>query len=171
MTYERYFTDKKIIAVCLSFCVCFYIYYNHSTKLLKVAAAPPLHDTVYLAKIQFKACMNEAAIIFREDIAKFYEQFAICMGAYTAIGEKNMDVVFNGLSGERKVYLPLSPDFPQSECKWLTIGIGGNTRAEKFFKEKYPQCTFYGVDPGNVAGFDEVGKVFPFGVGKKPPWF
>ena len=158
MISRQYLTKQLalIALIMLGFCV-FYLY-PHPRELIK--------SKVYLAKRKFKTCMDEGAFFDRDDGFKFYDDFAECMEAYTSVDEKHMDVVYNGLSGEKKVYLPLSAEYPQDRCNFLTIGIGGNTVAEKFFKEKYPKCKFYGIEPGQAADFGDFGKVIPYGVGE-----
>uniref|UniRef100_A0AC34G4X6 Methyltransferase FkbM domain-containing protein n=1 Tax=Panagrolaimus sp. ES5 TaxID=591445 RepID=A0AC34G4X6_9BILA len=61
----------------------------------------------------------------------------------------------------------MKPSFDQSQCKWLTIGIGGTSNSEKMFKEKYPKCAIFGVEPSpdQYANFKDYGTVIPFAVG------
>uniref|UniRef100_A0A914E1V9 Methyltransferase FkbM domain-containing protein n=1 Tax=Acrobeloides nanus TaxID=290746 RepID=A0A914E1V9_9BILA len=72
-----------------------------------------------------------------------------------------------GRYDEKKKFLPLAKNFSQEECKWLTIGIGGDTLVEKQFKQKYPKCQLYGVEPSpsQFIDFDKYGTVIPYGVG------
>jgi len=48
---------------------------------------------------------------------------------------------------ESKYFLPMEKY--SKNCLWLTIGIGGDDLVEKEFKQKYPQCQVYGVEPSN----------------------
>uniref|UniRef100_A0A914PPU6 Methyltransferase FkbM domain-containing protein n=1 Tax=Panagrolaimus davidi TaxID=227884 RepID=A0A914PPU6_9BILA len=76
-----------------------------------------------------------------------------------------MDKIFNGVGDERKVFLPLAEDFPEEECTWLTIGIGGSKTAEEKFHKIYPKCKIYGAEPGNAGKFADVGTLISNGVG------
>ena len=78
-----------------------------------------------------------------------------------------MDKFRMGRFGEDKVFLPLKSSFPQNECNWITVGIGGDDQVERLFKEKYPDCRVFGVEasPDQYAHFDIYGTVIPFGVG------
>uniref|UniRef100_A0A914PDT5 Methyltransferase FkbM domain-containing protein n=1 Tax=Panagrolaimus davidi TaxID=227884 RepID=A0A914PDT5_9BILA len=77
------------------------------------------------------------------------------------------DTFYMGRLGENKIFLPLKKSFNQSECKWLTIGIGGTCNAEKMFKQKYPNSAIFGIEPSKdqYANFMDFGTVIPFAVG------
>ena len=167
---RQFIADKYIVFLSICFCLAIFVYYQNRERRDSFGPEPSTDVDgsygMFSAKTKFRACLNDIAQTFGNSIKRFYQEFALCIEAHVPIDENKMDVAFNGLSGEKKVYLPLSPRFPQDQCKWLTIGIGGNTKAEKIFKKRYPGCSFYGVDPGEIADFATIGKVFPYGVGK-----
>ena len=52
-----------------------------------------------------------------------------------------------GRYGERKVFIPMKPHFDQDKCVWITMGINGDSQAEKEFKLQYPGCRLFGIEP------------------------
>lgn len=118
------------------------------------------------AKAKFEGCYKEAAKMYYTDSNKFFDEFSQCIKTYIPVNDWQFDNIYNGAGGEKKVFLPLDPDYPQDECKWLTIGIGGDTIAEETFKKKYPKCKFFGADPGHTGNFAEIGTLIPNGVGE-----
>uniref|UniRef100_A0A914R4M5 Methyltransferase FkbM domain-containing protein n=1 Tax=Panagrolaimus davidi TaxID=227884 RepID=A0A914R4M5_9BILA len=76
-----------------------------------------------------------------------------------------MDNFSNSVLGEKKMFLPMSSDYSQEKCRWVTIGIGGVTAAEELFKEKYPKCSVFGIEPADAGNFSRIGKLIPYGVG------
>lgn len=95
-------------------------------------------------------------------------EFDQCIQQHVNITKPQFEAFNMGRYGEKKYFLPLSKDFPKGQCRWLTIGIGGDTLVEKLFKEKYPECEVYGVEPSpsQFVDFEKYGKVIPYGVGR-----
>lgn len=61
--------------------------------------------------------------------------------------------------------------FDRTGCHWLTIGIGGDTKVERVFGEKYGNsCRVFGIEPDKVQskGFEKFGTVIPKAVGVYP---
>uniref|UniRef100_A0AC34GPD1 Methyltransferase FkbM domain-containing protein n=1 Tax=Panagrolaimus sp. ES5 TaxID=591445 RepID=A0AC34GPD1_9BILA len=87
------------------------------------------------------------------------------MQTHFQIRNVKFDVFSNGVDDERKVFVPMSPEFFTEECRWLTIGIGGRAGAEQFMREKYPNCEVYGVDATNPGNFSKIGNVLQSKVG------
>uniref|UniRef100_A0A914QJN8 Uncharacterized protein n=1 Tax=Panagrolaimus davidi TaxID=227884 RepID=A0A914QJN8_9BILA len=116
-------------------------------------------------KDQLRECINyvNQLEISSENFVEFYRQ---CVKSFTPKIE--FDTLYMGRFFEYKTFLPLKPSFEQKECKWLTIGIGGTSFAEKNFKEKYPGCLVYGIEPSpdQYENFTDYGTVIPYGVGK-----
>uniref|UniRef100_A0AC34F0L1 Uncharacterized protein n=1 Tax=Panagrolaimus sp. ES5 TaxID=591445 RepID=A0AC34F0L1_9BILA len=108
--------------------------------------------------------MTEAARIYYSEATKFFEEFSHCIKTYISIDETEMDNLSNSVLGEKKMFLPMSPDYSQEKCRWLTIGIGGVTAAEELFKEKYPKCSIFGIEPADAGNFSKIGKLVPYGV-------
>ena len=183
MASTRLTLEKAIVIAIICFSFCFFVYFKDSPlqhqhqqfedpSQFSAPTGGPETAGLELVKQTFKACMNEAAKILRNEYFKFYEEFAYCIDLHIPIKQAEMEMVEIGLNREKKVYLPLVDGFPQSECRWLTIGIGGSTKGEQYFKEKYPECSFFGADPGSTLNYASIGKVYPFGVGKCPmTWF
>ncbi len=73
-----------------------------------------------------------------------------------------------GRLGEVKYFLPMRKNVKNDNCTWMTIGIGGDDRVEKEFKQMYPHCLVYGVEPSadQYAQFEKYGRVLPFAVGE-----
>uniref|UniRef100_A0A7E4ZZ52 Methyltransf_21 domain-containing protein n=1 Tax=Panagrellus redivivus TaxID=6233 RepID=A0A7E4ZZ52_PANRE len=75
-----------------------------------------------------------------------------------------------GRFNEKKVFLSLVKSSNATRnCIFLTIGIGGNIQVEKEFKQAYPECNVYGIEPrvSQISDFDKFGTVIPFAVGVK----
>lgn len=54
-----------------------------------------------------------------------------------------------------------------TNCLWLTIGIGGETRAEKELLEQYPNCRLFGIEAGEKTGdFIKYGNIISLAIGK-----
>uniref|UniRef100_A0A1I7XX51 Methyltransf_21 domain-containing protein n=1 Tax=Steinernema glaseri TaxID=37863 RepID=A0A1I7XX51_9BILA len=90
-----------------------------------------------------------------------------CIRNYLRLSDGSFERFHMGRFGEIKYFLPLSRNFTESDCRWLTIGIGGDDNVEKEFKEKYSECLLYGIEPNKKdhAGFSKYGTVIPHAVG------
>uniref|UniRef100_A0A914QXQ0 Uncharacterized protein n=1 Tax=Panagrolaimus davidi TaxID=227884 RepID=A0A914QXQ0_9BILA len=114
-----------IVLLCIFLYVSFFVKPNvhYITSLM-----PNFQNSTNLliAKAKFEGCYKEAAKIYYSDSNKFFAEFSQCIKTYIPITESHMDKIFNGAGNERKVFLPLAEDFPEEECTWLTIGIGGS---------------------------------------------
>ena len=66
---------------------------------------------------------------------------------------------------EKKYFFPLAD--PSASCNWLTIGVGGDSQVEKEFKQKYPQCNVFGIEPSDdqKSDFEKYGTIIPHAVG------
>lgn len=123
-------------------------------------------DKITLAMEKFRNCVTPASTTYRKNSKKFFEVFASCIKKHIAINVSLMDNLSNGVYNEKKMFLPLSDDYPQDQCKWLTIGVGGVETAERLLKRKYPECQVFGVEPADAGNFSSIGTLIPYGVGK-----
>lgn len=77
-----------------------------------------------------------------------------------------------GRFDEIKYFLPIdkSVEIRPDWCKWLTVGIGGDTLVEKEFHQLYPQCKIFGIEPSpdQYLDFMNYGAVIPAAVGIEP---
>ena len=114
----------------------------------------------------YRNCLNHA-YYETEDFQKFIESYRLCVQRFIPL-QKEWDTFRMGRFGEDKVFLPMKSTFDQRECNWLTIGIGGTSNTEKLFKEKYPGCKVFGIEPSpdQYDEFEKYGTVIPYGVGK-----
>ncbi|KAE9551070.1 hypothetical protein FO519_005707 [Halicephalobus sp. NKZ332] len=98
------------------------------------------------------------------DSNDYIDKFTACVKR--AFSNLKFDEFKMGRFDEIKKFFPLNPQFDQSQCIWLTIGIGGDTQVEKEFKEKYPRCSVYGIEasPDQYADFKKYGTIIPYGV-------
>lgn len=76
-----------------------------------------------------------------------------------------MDKFSNEFWDERKSFLPMAIEPVEGQCNWLTIGIG--TKVEKNVKQKYPECSVYGAEPGEHKdnNFDGFGTLINYDIG------
>ena len=123
-------------------------------------------NNVKIAKSNLQACTNEAARIFYNESTRFFEEFNFCIKTHIGIDESLMDNFQGDIQQDKKMFLPLSSDYPQKHCKWLTIGIGGSDSSERMFKETYPRCRLARNEPVSEGKFNEIGKVIPYGIGR-----
>uniref|UniRef100_A0A914CF20 Methyltransferase FkbM domain-containing protein n=1 Tax=Acrobeloides nanus TaxID=290746 RepID=A0A914CF20_9BILA len=69
---------------------------------------------------------------------------------------------------EKKWFLKLDKNFPQKQCVWLTIGIGGELATEEqVFKNEYPECRIFGIEASekSYGDFAQIGTIIPHAVG------
>jgi hypothetical protein len=74
-----------------------------------------------------------------------------------------------GELSEKKWFLRLDKNYPQKQCVWLTIGIGGELATEEqVFKNVYPDCQIFGIEASesSYGNFAEIGTIIPHAVGK-----
>uniref|UniRef100_A0A914PZ36 Uncharacterized protein n=1 Tax=Panagrolaimus davidi TaxID=227884 RepID=A0A914PZ36_9BILA len=165
---EKYVT--LFIGIFIFLCIIFY--FNKKTinsinpNITDDNKEQQISSKLSLSKLKFDICMIEAARIYYKEATKFFEEFSYCIKAYISIDETEMDNFSNSVLGERKMFLPMSNEYSQEKCKWLTVGVGGVTAAEEIFKEKYPKCSVFGVEPADAGNFSKIGKLIPFGAGK-----
>ena len=119
---------------------------------------------------RFRACSN-AAFNEANDKLDFVNRYRTCLN--NTVPNFEFDKFSMGRYDEYKIFLPLQQSFDQKKCIWLTVGIGGTVNAEKEFKAKYPGCDLFGVEasPDQYAGFEQYGKIIPYGVGKDEMFF
>ena len=112
---------------------------------------------------------------FRECVKSGYdksltdkEYFGYFKNCVENLPKPGFDAFNMGRFGEKKIFLPMRDGYDQSNCVWITVGIGGDDLVEKLFKEKYPSCKLYGVEasPDQYAEFQKYGQVIPHGVGE-----
>uniref|UniRef100_A0AC34GCZ4 Methyltransferase FkbM domain-containing protein n=1 Tax=Panagrolaimus sp. ES5 TaxID=591445 RepID=A0AC34GCZ4_9BILA len=110
--------------------------------------------------------MKDAAKLYYNKTAEFFQEFSKCIKIHISIDETKMDNFENTLFEEKKMFIPLQ-NKDERECKWLTIGVGEVTGAERKFKEMYPNCAVFGVEPdkNRQGNFSKIGKIMSFGVG------
>ena len=96
---------------------------------------------------------------------EYFKYFEDCL---QDLPRTQVDAFNMGRFGEKKIFLPMRSGYDQSNCVWVTVGIGGDDLVEKMFKERYPGCKLFGVEasPDQYAGFEKYGTVIPHGVGK-----
>ena len=97
--------------------------------------------------------------------AEYFQYFEICL---RYLPRTRVDVFNMSRFEEKKIFRPMRPGYDQSNCVWVTVGIGGDDLVEKMFKTKYPGCKLFGVEasPDQYAEFEKYGTVIPHGVGK-----
>lgn len=157
-------SNKQYLITLISFCIFFWIL-NYG--LTKIFLKSTIHQTnVKMLLKNLKSCIKEAANVNYNETDKFFSEVSGCTKSHLKIDESQIDFFHNNVHNEKKVFLQLTDDYIQAECKWLTLGIGGSTAAEENFHLKYPKCRIYGVDPTNQGNFSKIGNVLPFGVGK-----
>ncbi|KAK0394986.1 hypothetical protein QR680_001045 [Steinernema hermaphroditum] len=96
-----------------------------------------------------------------------YEKLNGCVRKHSKVDESSFEGFHMGRLDEIKYFLPITSGFDKRQCRWLTIGIGGDSRVEKELKEKYPECAVYGIEPVDqqVSDFGKYGTVIPRAVG------
>jgi len=92
-----------------------------------------------------------------------------CVEKHSTIREHHFFTLNMGRFGEKKYFLlEQEPGQLANEaCRWLTIGIGGDTAVEKAFKKRFPTCKIYGIEPSpdQEVDFRKYGTVIPYAVG------
>uniref|UniRef100_A0A914WV19 Methyltransferase FkbM domain-containing protein n=1 Tax=Plectus sambesii TaxID=2011161 RepID=A0A914WV19_9BILA len=63
--------------------------------------------------------------------------------------------------------VPVNRSVRDENCTLVTLGIGGDIRAESRLKSVYPNCRFFGADPLRLYNdvYDKIGKYFETAVG------
>lgn len=99
-----------------------------------------------------------------KNIDDYLERYDNCL---KYLPYQEFDTYNMGRYGEKKVFLPLSQEFNDKDCLWLTIGIGSDEQVEREFKSKHPGCKIFGIEasPDQYGDFASVGTIIPYGVG------
>lgn len=120
----------------------------------------PVQSTVE----KFRKC-SRAANFKAETDKEFILEYRNCV--VSSMPKVEWEKFRMGRYGEDKVFAPMKPEFDENECKWLTVGIGGDSQVEKLFHTKYPGCQLFGVEASEdqYAQFKSYGTVIPYGVG------
>jgi len=126
----------------------------------------------WIAKSQvspLKSCHLSAV---NEDLYKTFSFNAMqCVEKHTTIRKHNYLILKTGAYEEEKYFLleRLQGQLATEACRWLTIGIGGITEAEKAFRQLFPKCEIYGIEanPDQAVDFNQFGHVIPHAVGPR----
>uniref|UniRef100_A0A7E4UTG6 Methyltransf_21 domain-containing protein n=1 Tax=Panagrellus redivivus TaxID=6233 RepID=A0A7E4UTG6_PANRE len=132
--------------------------------VLAFYSAPFVFHQIQLPKFsQLRNCQLNGTTSTTEEFAKHYRE---CISKY--LPDFKFEYFQMGRFNEKKVFLPLVRSSSAARnCIFLTIGIGGDIQVEQEFKQAYPECQVYGIEPSvsQIADFDKYGTVIPYGVG------
>jgi len=89
-----------------------------------------------------------------------------CVEAHSTIGKDVFLQLKTEAFQETKYFLPADET---SECRWLTVGVGGDTMAEKLFLKRYSKCRLYGIEasPDQYSDYQQFGTIIPHAVGPR----
>jgi hypothetical protein len=128
-----------------------------------------LHFVAYLQRKSLGSTVLDC-ILRQPDCMQIHNMSWIvneCIANHSRIRDSQLIVLDSGY-GENKYFLHMQSINPTDICKFVTIGIGSSTVAERRFLQLYPHCRLFGIEatPDGYGDYAKIGKILPFAVGR-----
>lgn len=159
---------RSIVAFILGMC-CF-VLFRH-LGLNSIPGREPF-ASFNATKLQL-AVNNVKRCVIDKNVTDFFEKLTKiineCLSRSFRFASSDFITLDVKLYGENKRFIDYLDDYSGEHCSYLTVGIGGNIKAEENMQKIYPHCQFFGLDPEPLQGqiYKKVGTYIPFGFSSK----
>lgn len=153
--------NRLLIAVTVAAILC--LFYLYSPLNVQQSCPEKFYNNFRLKTIDYRHCiLNQLRAT--DDV--FYRMPEIVEACMKDNFWRFLDVRFLENEDESKLVILPSPIVPNEPLIAVTLGIGGDIKAEEKLRDLLPNCKFYGADPISKHGriFERIGKYFNFGV-------